>query len=191
MKDFLFLVIVCVFVGGCVYFLRHGVDKPVPKPCPCPCPCPKNPVVVTDYPQAIAAAKCTGKPVFLFFSSTSCAPCQRMKSATLADPKVKTFLDTFAFPLYLDVEQNKDLARKFGVSGIPAYFLIDGNENVLKRGAGFKTPKEFIAWAGPLQAMTQALRQSPCGPGCRCGCADGLPCACRALAEYVIRPINK
>src|SRR5581483_11325513 len=59
--------------------------------------------VLSSYPDALAEAKRTGKPIFLEFTGVTCTNCQVMKGTVLASPAVRALASQFVFAeLYTD-----------------------------------------------------------------------------------------
>lgn len=110
-----------------------------------------------DYQEALAAAKRTGKPVFIDFTGHGCVNCREMEARVWSQPEVLNRLksDFVMLALYVDDktdlpaaehytskadgkvkdtigEQNLDLQiAKFGSNAQPHYCLVDANGNLL------------------------------------------------------------
>lgn len=68
----------------------------------------------------------TGKPIVLDFGATWCGPCKRL--APIIEEVAKDY-DGRAIVGKCDVEEDEDLAMRFGVRNIPTVvFLKDGQE---------------------------------------------------------------
>jgi len=102
------------------------------------------PEVPETYEQALEIAKKTEKPIFLIFEADWCHWCQAMKK-TLADPEVKKALEGHVI-YHANSDRETDLAKQYGVGGIPSYFVIDSSEKVHKNGKGYKGTKTFLVW---------------------------------------------
>jgi len=109
-------------------------------------PPPQNNEPPSRYKEAIQLSKTSGKKVVLYFTADWCSQCQKMKSV-FADPSVKQALAAFIF-YEVNTDQERDVTRQYAVRGIPAYKIVDGNEKVLKEGAGSISSQEFLAWLG-------------------------------------------
>lgn len=100
-------------------------------------------VEVGDYATAIQQAKQTGKLVLVYFEADWCQYCQKMKKETL--PKVQSNLAGYIV-VFINTDKNRPLAQKYGVTGIPAYFIVSGNEEKLKSANGFMAADAFANW---------------------------------------------
>jgi thiol-disulfide isomerase/thioredoxin len=117
--------------------------------CPsCPC-CGKE--TAQSYPDAKQQAQASGKKLLLTFGAKWCGPCQQMHKV-YADAEVQKAMGLLV-TYECDVDKDKATARKFNVSGIPAYMLIDATtEKAVKKGTGYRSPKDFVVWLGGQQS---------------------------------------
>ena len=99
---------------------------------------------IASYEDALNAAKKSGKKVFLYFTASWCSSCERMKS-TFSDPSVEKSLSDY-IQYTVDVDKERELARKYKIHAVPSYVIIDGNEHKVRNSRGYKTPKEFMHW---------------------------------------------
>lgn len=72
------------------------------------------------------------KPVLMDFSATWCGPC-RMQKPILEEVE-KKFKDQVEFKI-VDVDQNRDLARKYAIQAVPT-LVIEKDGQVVKRFTG-------------------------------------------------------
>lgn len=103
----------------------------------------------SDYKEALAAAKKHNRPIFLYFGAEWCGYCRKMKSETLSDAAVKEKLGKEYVTCIIDTDKDRSTARKFKVSGIPAYMVIDSSETVIVRDSGFKSKDDMLMWLRP------------------------------------------
>ena len=117
-------------------------------------PSPTPPVVeqpppgqITTYEEAIAVAKRSDRKVLIVFGAEWCSWCKKLDKETIRNREVnKAIAEGNVINIHVDVDQRKDLAKKFSVRGIPAYVIIDKDEAVVRQGSGFKDPSNFISW---------------------------------------------
>jgi thiol-disulfide isomerase/thioredoxin len=78
----------------------------------------------------------------LKFSASWCGPC-KMLSMTIAGIK-----DEIPYPIEeIDIDENSEMAQKFGIRGVPTLVLVDGDTEV-KRKVGSLTAAELKAFIG-------------------------------------------
>jgi thiol:disulfide interchange protein DsbD len=83
---------------------------------------------ITDEVKAQAQSKARQAPIVIDFGASWCESCRVMEQTVLADPQVRLKLARFV-RLKLDVsednEANRAKLKRYGVSGLPAFVLID------------------------------------------------------------------
>lgn len=102
------------------------------------------------YAQAGEKAKKEGKPVFAVFSARWCGPCQSYKREALADERVREFVEGRMIPAYIDIDQDRATAEKFGVSSIPATSVIQGG-TVAKSAIGNMSTDLLLEFLKPYK----------------------------------------
>jgi thioredoxin-related protein len=68
-----------------------------------------------------------------------------MEKETFADRAVIDFLNKKAVAVKVDVDQEKRIARQFGVRGLPATFLLMSNGRQVGPLPGFIPPRNYLA----------------------------------------------
>ncbi|MBP8724850.1 MAG: thioredoxin family protein [Saprospiraceae bacterium] len=66
----------------------------------------------------------TEKPVLVNFHTLWCAPCRKM--APVVDSLERLFLQR-AVVLRVDADRSRDVAKEYGVKGVPVFMLFEGN----------------------------------------------------------------
>jgi thiol:disulfide interchange protein len=94
--------------------------------------------------EALSQARRERKLIVLVFSAEWCAPCKRMEKTTFAEATVKELL-TRCVIVRVDTDQERELARRFGVVGLPDIRFISPNGRVLHRLRGFQNAESIIA----------------------------------------------
>jgi thiol-disulfide isomerase/thioredoxin len=113
---------------------------------------PPPPGQITTYEEAIAAAKRSpvigpDRKILIVFGAEWCGWCTKLDKETIRNREVnKAIAEGNIINIHVDVDKRKDLAKKFSVRGIPAYVIIDKDENIVRQGSGFKDPSNFISW---------------------------------------------
>jgi len=120
---------------------------------------PGNPLgTPRNYTEAINFAKRNNKQVLLVFGAEWCQWCKKLKTETLASADVQSKVSGYVY-YYVDTDKEKELARKYKVSGVPYYAIVNpSNESVVRQGNGFKSNVEFIAW---LEGRDNQPRNQP------------------------------
>lgn len=136
----------------------------------------------TDYDEGMAAARETGKPVFLDFTGLGCANCRKMENLVWSDNTVRNMLanDYIIISLYVDNREQLPLDQqyvsettgrrirtvgnkwsdfqitRYQNNSQPYYVLVDHNEAALAAPRGYNTDiPAFVSWLqGGLNAFS-------------------------------------
>jgi thiol:disulfide interchange protein len=102
------------------------------------------------FDAALAESAKTGKPVLPDFTASWCPPCRVMKHDVWPDDRVAAAVNGGYVPVLVDVDdpQNAEVARRYGVRGIPYILVVDAEGRVLKQGA-FMTASGMLDFLGP------------------------------------------
>ena len=89
------------------------------------------------FDAALAESARTGKPVLVDFTASWCPPCKVMKHEVWPDGRVATAVNEGFVPVLVDVDdaKNAEVARRYGVRGIPTILVLDARGNVLRSGS--------------------------------------------------------
>lgn len=80
-----------------------------------------------NYKEGMALSKKTGKNVFIYFHTSWCTYCTKMKNTTFKDKKVIEYINSNYIPIGVDGDKEKDLVKKYRVRGYPdSVFIADG-----------------------------------------------------------------
>jgi len=97
----------------------------------------------TDLDAALAEARRTGKPVLADFSAEWCPSCQTMKREVWTDVEVGHDVERLYVPVAVDVDQNRAVAGRYGITSIPTILILDAAGKVRHR-ADFMSRQELI-----------------------------------------------
>lgn len=97
------------------------------------------------YDQALAAAKSSGKKVFVDFEATWCGPCKSMDEWIWTDVDVAALLNAGYIGVKLDGDIEKDLVKRYTVNGYPTMLVLDGSGKELKRIVGYQSSAQMMA----------------------------------------------
>ncbi|HVZ79551.1 MAG TPA: cytochrome c biogenesis protein CcdA [bacterium] len=101
-------------------------------------------------PATLTRAEKDGKPVFIDFSASWCAPCKELEIKTFSNPKVHEALKGWVL-LKADLTQFssgpvEELKRTYGIMGVPTLVFVgkDGKEKKDLRAVGFINVEEML-----------------------------------------------
>lgn len=95
-----------------------------------------------DYKAALTKAKTENKLLFLYFTAKWCGPCQYMQQYIFPDEALSVYVakNYIALKIDIDMQEGKLLYHKAhqpkGPMGVPAFIIMNSNEEVLKKTAG-------------------------------------------------------
>jgi thiol-disulfide isomerase/thioredoxin len=115
-----------------------------------------------SFSEALAVSKDSHKLLLLDATASWCEPCKVMDRSTWVNVDVVKWLNEQAIAIQIDVDQDKDLAARLGIRGMPTLIAFrDGAE--FDRVVGMKRPGELIAWLEDIQrgqTSTAKLREA-------------------------------
>ena len=90
-----------------------------------------------DFDSALADARASEKPVLLVFGATWCPPCVAMKHEVWPEQSVGSLANQKFIPMYVDVDdaEHAELVAAYGITGIPAVLILDGEGRVREQAA--------------------------------------------------------
>lgn len=89
-----------------------------------------------QYKQTLEIAKKENKKIFLLFYMEGCDGCNVIKYIIDNDKQVKNYLNKYILLTCNISNTITNLAQKYNLYSYPAYFIIDGNEKILKQKTG-------------------------------------------------------
>lgn len=93
---------------------------------------------------SLQKAQQENKPVVVYFWAIWCQYCAKFQSETLGNPQVKEILEKDYVLVAMDLDIDKDVARKYSVSYPPYVLFLDGNDKVLDRVPGAVDANYFL-----------------------------------------------
>jgi thioredoxin-related protein len=97
------------------------------------------------YAEGTDLARRQNRNMVIYFYADWCTYCVQMEKETFADRAVIDFLNKKAVAVKVDVDQEKRIARQFGVRGLPATFLLMSNGRQVGPLPGFIPPRNYLA----------------------------------------------
>lgn len=96
-----------------------------------------------QYEEGIQEAKSQGKPIFIDFWAEWCGPCQKMEEEVYPDEDLIRKSSEF-INIKVNVDQNNDLAKQYGIESIPTLMFLNSEGEVLTREIGYMSSSELI-----------------------------------------------
>lgn len=106
-------------------------------------PQPPVPIDLEPFASALREAEQKHKPLLVEFRANWCTPCKRLEQETFRDPTVIDLLSLYVV-LTIDTDEQTELAKAFGIAGIPDIRLLSPNGERHKQLQGFQTATTII-----------------------------------------------
>ncbi len=121
---------------------------------------------VSDLPTAQRHAAASGKLILLHFWSSTCPPCRFMNERVFPNRQVIQIISQNFVPVKVNVEQNPQIAKQFGVSAVPTCFILTPSGEVLQKWVGASEPPRYVQQLTEVQAKWSTLvaQHHPGGP---------------------------
>jgi thiol:disulfide interchange protein len=144
---FTFLLVACVAM-----FIRHQVSSRAPRLTD------KGMIArQAEYQSALDESHRIGKPIVLDFYADWCGPCRWMQANTWNDPRVVRAMQNFVL-VPVNVDQNRELSKMFGVEGIPYVVVISPDGKVMRSQTGAVPPDTLISWLPEVNRETTSAQ---------------------------------
>ena len=92
----------------------------------------------------LLAATGAGETVLYDFQASWCGPCKMLDRTTWSDEEVIGSVQEKAVAVKIDVDQNGDLASKYGIRSIPTIIFTDANGEEVSRFIGYRDAEGFL-----------------------------------------------
>jgi len=96
-----------------------------------------------SYQEALATAQREGKRTLVDFMADWCGYCRKMDADTFSNASVIALSSRYVFAR-VNVDQQGDLERKYGVTGLPTTVVLDPGGREITRVIGYVPPQEFL-----------------------------------------------
>ena len=94
--------------------------------------------------ESFQIAQQENKPVMMYFWAIWCQYCARFQTDTLGNPQVKKILEEEYVLVAMDLDIDREVAQKYGVSYPPYLVFMDPKGNVLQRVPGAVGPEYLL-----------------------------------------------
>jgi thiol:disulfide interchange protein len=89
----------------------------------------------TDLNAALNEVQRTDKQVLIDVSADWCPPCIAMKHDVWPDPDVERSVAQSYVPVLIDADRDFAVMDRYGIRGIPAVLIVDGNGTLIRRAS--------------------------------------------------------
>jgi thioredoxin-related protein len=96
------------------------------------------------YAQGLEMAKAQNRPVFLYFHADWCKYCTKLKKITFKDKSVLNYLKDNFISITVDTEKEKDLAKEWGIKGLPNLWFLKADNSKISNLPGYVGPEQFL-----------------------------------------------
>jgi thiol:disulfide interchange protein len=103
-----------------------------------------SPFQSLGYEEALAKARAEKKVVMIDFYADWCGPCRQLESQTFTDAKVRQLLAEKTVALRINIDNDKALAKQYGITSIPCMVFLTGEGEEVGRILGFRPAAEFL-----------------------------------------------
>ncbi len=86
--------------------------------------------------KSLVVAQHENKPVLMYFWAIWCQYCAKFQSDTLGNPEVKAILEKDYVLVAMDLDVDRDVSSKYGVSYPPYVIFLDDKGTILQRVPG-------------------------------------------------------
>ncbi len=107
-----------------------------------------------SYGDGMDRARLSGKSVVVYFHADWCTYCVRMQKETFSHESVIDFMNNKVVAVKVDVDKERNIAREFGVRGLPATVLLMRNGEKVGPMPGFISPKNYLAMLTQIMARS-------------------------------------
>ncbi len=108
----------------------------------------------TDIEQASKSAEAQGKVVLLHFSADWCRPCKALETFVFANVRVQKAFRDNVVAVKVDVDKFPELAREYGVSGVPFDVAITPKGRVVSKRS---SPRDSSTYARMVESLTKTI----------------------------------
>lgn len=110
---------------------------------------------VPNHDQALAMAAESNKPVLLAFKASWCGPCRTMDSEVFAKDAAAKALTGWV-PVHVDVDEEKQVARKYDISGVPTFIALSPEGKEIARTTGGLSLSQFAQFLASAESQVSS-----------------------------------
>jgi thioredoxin-related protein len=106
------------------------------------------------FDRGMVEARESGKSMVFYFYADWCTYCVRMQDETFSHDSVIDFMNNRVVAVKVDVDQEKKIARTFGVRGLPATVMLMRNGDRVGPIPGFIQPKRYLSMLSKIMEQS-------------------------------------
>ncbi len=110
----------------------------------------------SDLETAISMAEKGNKLVLIHFMAEWSRDEQELKKLVFSDPHVQRAIASYVIPVQIDVDEQPDLATKYGIQAVPCDLIITPAKRIVARRP---SPKEAANYATMVGRLESTLKQ--------------------------------
>jgi thioredoxin-related protein len=96
------------------------------------------------YDEGTRIAREQGKPMFVYFWAIWCKFCEKLHTEVYPDPDISKILKEDLILVAVDLDENKEDARRFGVQFPPNLIFFTSEGEIITRISGFVPKKGLL-----------------------------------------------
>ena len=96
------------------------------------------------YDEAQPAKNSSDRKIFIYFSSKSCGYCRKLEKEAFANKAIANFINANYMPIHVDSDKERQLARRFGVRGVPDLRFFTPENKLIAKLPGYVPPKTLL-----------------------------------------------
>jgi thiol-disulfide isomerase/thioredoxin len=113
----------------------------------------------TNFAQAEALARQSGKPLLIHFHASWCGPCRQMEREVLNTAELKAQLGETIIGVKVDSDEHPELVSRFSVRALPADVFVDPYGKELARSEGYTSRQDYLGRIARVDAQFQRARR--------------------------------
>jgi thioredoxin-related protein len=110
----------------------------------------------TSFAEAQKVALGTNKFMLVDFTASWCGPCRKMDRDSWNNEQVELTLENYV-KVKIDIDTNRELARKYGIQSVPNMIIMDGNGKILHTFKGYHNAESLNRVLNKYSVSTEFL----------------------------------
>ncbi|MBA3314361.1 MAG: thioredoxin family protein [Planctomycetota bacterium] len=111
-----------------------------------------------DFGVAQKDAARLDRPMLLHFHAEWCVPCKQMQRDVFIAPGFLTALGRHVIAVKIDVDHDRDIARRFGVESVPTDLFLTPDGRVLGEMNGVRSGEDYLRRVAAINGQYERLK---------------------------------